>query len=308
MRGKYTFKIANNKICYEFEIIRSVTVIKGNSGTGKSTLINLLSAYELYGRQSGIKCNANVKFTVFDNRTRWQQELTELKDTIIFADEHTEYILYDKQFAQMLKESGNYLVVVTRGVLNLIPYSIQSIFELKSDGGVVQLYRKYKEQIISNNMIQTILCEDENSGYQMIRKVFPDANVYSAKGNSNVKNCISNLQFDNLCVIVDGAAFGAYIQSVIDLQDLRAFTIFAPESFEYLLLKTKMFSRFLTDELSKTYNYSLSEETFTWENYYTKLLMNLCKDKYGFEYTKSKLNTHLENAAQIQEIKTIILQ
>ena len=38
MRGKYTFKIANNKICYEFEIIRSVTVIKGNSGTGKSTL------------------------------------------------------------------------------------------------------------------------------------------------------------------------------------------------------------------------------------------------------------------------------
>ena len=62
MRGKYTFKIANNKICYEFEIVRSVTVIKDNSGTGKSTLINLLSAYELYGCQLGIKCNTNAKF------------------------------------------------------------------------------------------------------------------------------------------------------------------------------------------------------------------------------------------------------
>lgn len=307
MRGKYTFKIANNKIRYEFEITRPVTVIKGSSGTGKSTLINLLAVYELYGRQSGIKCSTDAKFTVFDSRTRWKQELVEIKDTVIFADEHVEYILYDKQFAQMLKESGNYLVVITRGVLNLIPYSIQSIFELKSNGEVMQLYNRYIEPISSDKMPQNILCEDENSGYQMIKKVFPDAKVYSAKGNSNIKRCIFNLQLSDLCVIVDGAAFGAYIQSVLDLRVLKSFTIFAPESFEYLLLETKMFSRFLTDELTRTYNYSLSEETFTWENYYTKLLMNLCKDKYGFEYTKSKLHERLGNSSQIQEIRTNIL-
>ena len=124
-----------------------------------------MAAYELYGRQSGIKCSTDAKFTVFDSRTRWKQELVEIKDTVIFADEHVEYILYDKQFAQMLKESGNYLVVITRGVLNLIPYSIQSIFELISNGEVMQLYNRYIEPISSDKMPQNILCEDENSGY-----------------------------------------------------------------------------------------------------------------------------------------------
>jgi hypothetical protein len=58
----------------------------------------------------------------------------------------------------------------------------------------------------------------------------------------------------------------------------------------------------------KTENKDELKITFTIEKEKFEEAQRTFKDKYGFEYTKSKLNTHLENAAQIQEIKTIILQ
>ena len=42
MRGKHRIVIKNNRLHYEFEIKRNITIIQGNSATGKTTLINML--------------------------------------------------------------------------------------------------------------------------------------------------------------------------------------------------------------------------------------------------------------------------
>ena len=43
MRGKYSIEIYNNKLHYQFEVKRNITIIQGNSATGKTTLINMIA-------------------------------------------------------------------------------------------------------------------------------------------------------------------------------------------------------------------------------------------------------------------------
>ena len=45
MRGTYWFKAKSKKVLFEFSIRRNITVIKGDSATGKTTLLHIL--YEL---------------------------------------------------------------------------------------------------------------------------------------------------------------------------------------------------------------------------------------------------------------------
>ena len=42
MKGLHKVIVQNNRLHYEFEIKRNITIIQGNSATGKTTLINML--------------------------------------------------------------------------------------------------------------------------------------------------------------------------------------------------------------------------------------------------------------------------
>lgn len=49
MKGLHKVIVQNNRLHYEFEIKRNITIIQGNSATGKTTLINMLrQAEKLY--------------------------------------------------------------------------------------------------------------------------------------------------------------------------------------------------------------------------------------------------------------------
>lgn len=43
MRGKYHFRVRSKKVVFEFDIRRNITVLKGDSATGKTTLLRVLS-------------------------------------------------------------------------------------------------------------------------------------------------------------------------------------------------------------------------------------------------------------------------
>ena len=42
MKGKISFSIQNRRITFKFELERNVTIITGDSGTGKTKLINMV--------------------------------------------------------------------------------------------------------------------------------------------------------------------------------------------------------------------------------------------------------------------------
>ena len=53
MKGRHIISVTSRKAGYHLELERKISVLKGNSGTGKSSLIRLISEYLEYGKQSG---------------------------------------------------------------------------------------------------------------------------------------------------------------------------------------------------------------------------------------------------------------
>ena len=49
MKGKYRIIVENKKIRYDFEVKRNITIIKGDSATGKTTLADMIAEYEENG-------------------------------------------------------------------------------------------------------------------------------------------------------------------------------------------------------------------------------------------------------------------
>ena len=43
MKGSHDIIVQNNRIKYKFSIRRNLTILRGNSATGKSTLIDLIA-------------------------------------------------------------------------------------------------------------------------------------------------------------------------------------------------------------------------------------------------------------------------
>ena len=226
MKGSYWFKAKSKKVLFEFSIRRNITVIKGDSATGKTTLLHILYEYLRIGRQSGYAVSTNASYYVYirDEVGRdWKDALYPLKNTVIFIEENNEFV-FTKEFASYVKESGNYFVFVTRAPLKMLPYSIHEIYEIITDGkrtDIKESYHEFKEiysnyPIIENNKIQNVVTEDSNSGYQFWMQAFKNSNVTSSNGNGNLIKCVKELGLGDTLVIADGAAFGSLIETCIN--------------------------------------------------------------------------------------------
>lgn len=64
MKGKYSVFVQNNRLRYEFTISRNITIIRGDSATGKTTLLDLLNAYDRDGESSGVLVKCDVSCVV----------------------------------------------------------------------------------------------------------------------------------------------------------------------------------------------------------------------------------------------------
>ena len=103
---------------------------------------------------------------------------------------------------------------------------------------------------------------------------------------------------------MDGAAFGAEMETIMQyiLNVDKDVELYAPESFEYLLLLSDIFeSKELEQELTETYNYADSKKYFSWEQYYTALIMEITKETEK-QYSKSKLNAYYLSERNIKRI------
>lgn len=55
MRGKHRVVVYNRRVHFTLELERNITVIRGDSATGKTTMLGMLRDYEEQGTQSGVK-------------------------------------------------------------------------------------------------------------------------------------------------------------------------------------------------------------------------------------------------------------
>lgn len=79
MKGKHKVVVKNNKLHYEFEIKRNITIIKGDSATGKTTLINMIRQYANLGASSGVDVVCDVPCRILEGAD-WQLVLQNISE------------------------------------------------------------------------------------------------------------------------------------------------------------------------------------------------------------------------------------
>ena len=54
MKGEITVNIKNRHISFKLKLERNITILTGDSGTGKTKLINMVRNYSELGKSSGV--------------------------------------------------------------------------------------------------------------------------------------------------------------------------------------------------------------------------------------------------------------
>ena len=91
MKGKYRVIVSTKRLKYDFEIRRNITIIQGDSATGKTTLVDMIR--EAVNNPSGASVDlvCDIKCFVLDG-TLWKEQLAAVSDSIVFIDEGNEFI------------------------------------------------------------------------------------------------------------------------------------------------------------------------------------------------------------------------
>ena len=155
MKGKYHIIVQNNRIKFEFDIKRNITIIRGDSATGKTTLMNMIETYERLGDESGISISCARDCRTLNN-SNWESVIEQSHECIIFIDEGTR-VTKSIEFASKIKCSDNYYVIITRENLPNLPYSVEEVYGIHSSGKYADVRQTY------NSFYRLYTVDDKNS-------------------------------------------------------------------------------------------------------------------------------------------------
>ena len=309
MIGRYDIELYNNKVHYHLNIKRNITVLRGDSASGKSELIRLLSIYNANPESSGITLISEKACNVLTEEN-WKLFIESYQERIFFIDEGNSF-LNTTEFASAVKSADHYFVIISRERLPQLPYSIEEIYGLR-EGDEAGKYRNatqiYNEmyQLYTNHFgnienPEVVITEDSNSGYDFFSKIYPDKCI-PAGGKSNVQGKIIESKENEIQAIVDGAAFGPEMQACMELVNTspKSISLYAPESFEYLILKSGLI-KVPKDIVEETWNYADSKKYCSWEDYYTSELCDRTRNGVG-QYSKRQLNGYYITKGSMEKI------
>ncbi len=298
MKGKYKIVIQNRNLHYELEIRRNITMIQGDSGSGKTTMIDMLRAHDNLGEDSGISISCDVPCRVLEGRD-WEVIIQNNPGVIFFTDEENAFI-HSKDFARAIRNSDNYYVLITRENLYELPISVDEIYGIHTSGKYHNTDRVYQQlhQIYSPEKglpirPEKLLIEDSRAGYEFFQAVGNAHSVecVSAGGNTYIYDMIVDSEEKETCIIADGAAFGAQMNRVYSrVQSRKNYHLYLPESFEWTLLRSGLIDgNEVKKILEQPEDYADSKKYMSWEQLFTAVIVDHTKDTF-MKYNKNKLN------------------
>lgn len=149
MNGSHLVKISRRRgTKYTFTIKRNITIVRGDSGTGKTTLFDMVADYMRTGEQSGVSLQCDcpcVALTDYD----WRNQLSSVHDSIVFVDEGLKEIHSD-EFAHHVLYSSNYFVLISRADFPNLPYSVDEIYKIKKSWE--DFFYKYLREITGDSV------------------------------------------------------------------------------------------------------------------------------------------------------------
>ena len=302
MKGKYHVIVQNRYLKYEFDICRNLTMIRGDSATGKTTLVDMIRENTLGGRSSGVQISCDRPCRVLEGEL-WRETFTLFHDSILFIDEGNDFV-ESEEFAAAVNGSSNYFVIVTRENLDMLPISVTEVYGIKSSGkygGLTQVYHEWfhiYSELSSEEGDQvvrplTIITEDSHAGFEFFSHVASQYHIccISAEGKANIPALLQEKYEGTVLVIADGAAFAPQMNRLERVLRDKSICLYLPESFEWLVLnaETILKTNMISDVLREPWDYIESEKWISWERYFTYLLTE-CSGETYLKYTKRRLN------------------
>ena len=318
MKGSHRIIVESRKVKYDFVIHRNITIITGDSGSGKTVLIDLIHDYGRYGADSGVFLSCDCPCKVIDSED-WERKIEETTGSIIFIDEGNRFLV-SKKFAQLVQGSDNYFVLATREKLPALPYSVSEIYGFRKSGKFHDAKQKYNEiyhlygEISEEKNInpKLVITEDSNSGFEFFNEMSRQkgVNCFSAGGKSNIIRQLEQSQNEEgtILVIVDGAAFGSEMKDISEcIKTQGNIVLYAPESFEWLLLSTKEIPEVNVETvLQNPEEYIDSKEYVSWERYFTDLLIESTSKNFIWAYSKKRLTKAYFAPRIVNAVKAIM--
>lgn len=318
MKGSHRIIVESRKVKYDFIVKRNITILTGNSGSGKTVLIDLIRDYRRYGADSGVFLSCDCECRTLDNED-WERQLEEASNSIIFIDEGNRF-LTSKRFAELVQQSDNYFVLATREKLPMLPYSVNEIYGFRQSGKFHEARKKYNEiyhlygEISEQNRIdpQFVITEDSNSGYEFFRELSNQKKIecIPSCGKSNIIKSLQNSEnIDGTrLVIVDGAAFGSEMRDVSEyINTVGDVVLYAPESFEWILLSSNTIPNSnVASILQQPGNYIDSKEYASWERFFTAVLIMQTQNDPVWAYSKRKLSNVYLSSKVMSAVKKVM--
>ena len=202
MRGAHHIIIQNRYLKYEFDIKRNLTIIEGDSATGKTTLVEMIREYNQGGSSSGIQLSCDTACRVLEGDL-WRELIGLVHNTIFFIDEGNAFV-DTEEFAKAVKESDHYYVIVTRESLEMLPISVTEVYGIRSSGKYGRLEPVYHEMYRIYETVgkeksfaapDLLITEDSHAGYEFFEDVASryHRKCMSADGKSNIYGLISEM-------------------------------------------------------------------------------------------------------------------
>lgn len=146
MNGDVKLIVQIPEVKYTITLCRSLTVIMGNSGIGKTTLCEIISKYRSVldrGIKSSIikdliKINSSNNSEVIVLTSNEINRLRRINNSIILIDEvvFAKLMKDDRnKYEKLLRYTTNYYVIISRNQLDLsrIPFSITELYTLETE-------------------------------------------------------------------------------------------------------------------------------------------------------------------------------
>lgn len=156
MNGEVNLTVKTPTLEFSLKFDRNVSVIRGDSGTGKTYLCDLVRQARSGDRGVVMTCDRNINIRVMPEdtltdefSTPWYTIFKQSHDTLFIIDENCDCLKGRPiNLSNGIRNTSNYYVIISRELFSDIPYSVYSIYELKVDQSVT-----YDRLLIHNQRI-----------------------------------------------------------------------------------------------------------------------------------------------------------
>lgn len=132
MKGQHRIIVSTRRLRYDFIVRRNLTVIRSDCATGKTTHVDMIQEHSNHPCGSPVELICDKTCFVLTGPL-WREQLSGMRDSIVFIDEENEFVRSD-DFAREIQKTDNYYVIISRESLPSLPYSVDEIYGIRTSG------------------------------------------------------------------------------------------------------------------------------------------------------------------------------